>query len=468
LRFKVIGPLIAVAIVIGAAFIFLTNETAEAAPPDTPGRVIERFVEKAGVSLEKQPGSELVPLGQVVSYTVTIQNDSERTIEATLVDELPKVPEGLALQTDTISSTTGTVEGEENTVFWAGSLAPGEGAVIVYDAVPPTTSTADQTQENVAVLQFGETTLEAAASITTQEPDLNLWNSFVNFIAMALVFFDRALASATGLTYTFGLAIILFTVVIRLATFPLNMQQIKSSKAMQELQPKLKALQEKHKGDKEKLAQEQMALYKEHGVNPLGGCLPMLVQMPIWFALYRSLIQLSTEGLLNEPFLWIPNLAGPVSGFGGGIEWLWPFPPSVGWPDALAYLVMPVLLVVSQLYMQKLMTPASSDPQQAQMQGIMKFMPLMFGYFALVVPSGLTLYWFTSNILGVGQHYITRTKTGQAPATATTAEAAVSASSAPVPATSTGTAPASVSSEEDKKDKKRKNVRSKRKSKRKR
>ena len=89
--------------------------------------------------------------------------------------------------------------------------------------------------------------------------------------------------------------IILFTVLVRLATFPLNVQQIKSSKAMQELQPKMKELQEKFKGDREKLAQEQMKLYKEHGVNPLGGCLPMLVQMPIWFALYRSLLQLSRE-----------------------------------------------------------------------------------------------------------------------------------------------------------------------------
>jgi YidC/Oxa1 family membrane protein insertase len=89
------------------------------------------------------------------------------------------------------------------------------------------------------------------------------------------------------------------------------MQQSKSSKAMQELQPKMKEIQDKYKNDREKLAQEQMRLYKEAGVNPLGGCLPMLVQMPIWVALYVSLTQLSSEGLLNEGFLWIPSLAGP-------------------------------------------------------------------------------------------------------------------------------------------------------------
>ena len=119
--------------------------------------------------------------------------------------------------------------------------------------------------------------------------------------------------------YAFGFSIILFTLVVRLATFPLNMQQIKSSKAMQELQPRMKEMQEKYKNDREKLAQEQMALYKEAGVNPLGGCLPTLVQMPIWFALYQSLTQLSHEGLLYEGFFWIPSLAGPPVSQAGGI-----------------------------------------------------------------------------------------------------------------------------------------------------
>ena len=474
MQLKAIGSIILVAFMIGAGSLFLLNQPVEAESPDSPGQLVGRFVEEAGVSLEKQPSAEQVLLGQVVSYTVTIKNDSDRTIDASLVDELPPVPEGLALQTDSLTSTLGTFETEdnENTVLWSGTVEPGEEAIVVYDAIPPTTSEVDRELENVAVLTFGGRTLQAGATITTQEPDLGIWGSFVNFIAIALVFFDRVLASTTGLTYTFGLAIILFTVVIRLATFPLNMQQIKSSKAMQELQPKLKVLQEKHKGDREKLAQEQMALYKEHGVNPLGGCLPMVVQMPIWFALYRALIQLSQEGLLNEPFLWIPNLAGPVSGFAGGLEWLWPFPPSVGWPNAIAYLILPILLVVSQLYMQKLMTPPTSDPQQNQMQSIMKFMPLMFGYFALIVPSGLTLYWFTSNILGVGQHFVTKTQVGedqrQDQPSAKKAEAAISASSAPVPATSAGANPAPVNSDEPEKRKKRKNVKSKRKSKRKR
>jgi YidC/Oxa1 family membrane protein insertase len=163
-------------------------------------------------------------------------------------------------------------------------------------------------------------------------------------------------------------------------------------------------LQKKYGKDKERLSQEQMKLYKEAGVNPLGGCLPMLVQMPIWFALYRALYQLAgTEPALKEGFFWIPSLAGPSLDGARSLTWLWPFPPAVGWADAIGYLVLPVLLVVSQLYMQKMMTPQSDDPQQKSMGQVMMFMPFMFGYFALVVPSGLSLYWFTNNLLSLAQ-----------------------------------------------------------------
>lgn len=447
-------------VVVGVVLLLFINQPATAAPPDTLPAAKAGLAQKAGVTLEKKAGTEQVALGQPLTYTIVIKNDGPRTIEAELTDSLPGGLEGLILQNSTISETLGAAEGAGNTLRWAGSVASADQVIITYQAIPPTTSTPGQTLENVAVLKFGETSLEAAATITTQTPDLGLWGSFVNFIAMALVFFERSLAGL-NIPYAFGFAIILFTVLVRLATFPLNMQQIKSSKAMQELQPRLKELQDKHKGDREKLAQEQMRLYREAGVNPLGGCLPILVQMPIWIALYNSLSQLSNEGLLQEGFFWIPSLAGPVSGWGGGIEWLWPLPPSIGWGNALAYLVLPVLLIVSQFYMQQLMTPPTSDPQQAQMQSIMKFMPIMFGYFALVVPSGLTLYWFTSNILGIAQHFFTKTQLDQPPA-----KAGAPPLSSPAPSTTPlpATAPGETSGENGK----GKDAKSKRKSRRKR
>jgi YidC/Oxa1 family membrane protein insertase len=240
---------------------------------------------------------------------------------------------------------------------------------------------------------------------------MNIWAAFVGLIEQGLLFFNSIIAGF-GIPYSFGFAVILFTVVIKLATFPLNQKQIKASKAQQELQPKLKALQKKHGDDRETMAKAQMDLYKEHGINPLGGCLPTLVQMPVWFGLYRALWQLASQPdtPLQEGFFWIPSLAGPVTpeagGFSGGIEWILPGDPAfLGWASVIAYMVLPILLVVSQLYTQRMMMPKTDDPQQKMMGQIMSFMPLMFGYFALVVPSGLSLYWLTSNILSMGQQY---------------------------------------------------------------
>jgi len=255
-----------------------------------------------------------------------------------------------------------------------------------------------------------------------------MWQAFIDLIGSGLLYLNSGIA-ALHIPYSFGFAIILFTVIIKAITFPLNQKQMKSTRATQELQPKLKALQKKYANDKEKLSKAQMELYKEAGVNPLGGCLPMLVQMPVWFALYRSLYQLaSTEPALQEGFFWIPSLAGPVQDRAAGLSWLWPLPPAVGWAAAIGYLVLPVLLVASQLYMQRMMSPSTGDdPNQKAMGQAMMFMPFMFGYFALIVPSGLSLYWFTNNILSMAQQYYTN-KTMKSPdATAKKPEASKSA-----------------------------------------
>lgn len=421
-------------LIIGLVAVLVSTQPATAAPPtDNPNAINGETLQAGDVAFDKSASAEVVVLGQPVTYTISIKNNSDVAVSPEMVDTLPNQLDGLALQEKTISATVGTASGAYNVVQWSGTLAPGQEAIVTYAAIPPTSSSPGQTLTNNAVLKVNGASLQASASVSTEASELGLWGRFVNFVAIALVFFDKGLFSI-GVPYAFGFAIILFTVVVRLATFPLNMQQIKSSKAMAALQPQLKVLQDKYKNDRESLAREQMALYKEAGVNPLGGCLPMLVQMPVWFALYQALIQLSHEGLLNEGFLWIPSLSGPVAGWGGGLDWLWPLPPAVGWAHAIAYLIMPVLLVVSQVYMQNLMTPPSSDPQQAQMQNIMKFMPLMFGYFALIVPSGLTLYWFTSNVLGVAQHYFTKTQFDQQPVLASSSSKQFEA--APVTTTS--------------------------------
>jgi YidC/Oxa1 family membrane protein insertase len=367
------------------------------------------------VCIGMKASKDVVPLGQIVEYTIAITNNSSKSINPTLTDALP---EELALQTASISATVGSPSAQNNVLSWFGSLEPGDKATIFFKAIPPTISPsrlalnqAVQTLENVAILEVGQDTLAASTVVTTKR---SLWKTFVSYLGLALVLLNEGI-SKLNIPYSFGFAIIVFTLVIKGLTYPLNLQQMRSTRATQELQPKLKELQKKYANDREKLSQAQMELYKEAGVNPLGGCLPMLIQMPVWFALYQALYDLAgTFPALHEGFFWIPSLAGPVTNRSDGISWLWPFvdgAPPLGWANAIGYLVLPVLLVVSQLYMQRMMTPQSDDPQQKAMGQAMMFMPFMFGYFALVVPSGLSLYWFVNNILSlVQQYFVNRTK----------------------------------------------------------
>jgi YidC/Oxa1 family membrane protein insertase len=234
-----------------------------------------------------------------------------------------------------------------------------------------------------------------------------MWNTFVEMLVNALKLLSSGIESV-GIPYAFGFAIILFTVAIKTLTFPLNWQQIKSSSKMQALQPRLEALQKKHSKDKEKLAQEQMKLYKEAGINPLGGCLPMLIQFPIWIGLYQALYRLAAQQLLGA-FLWIKDLGFPPQGT--SFSWIWNPPAGMSWLEVGGYVILPVLTVVTQLIVQKMTTTTSSDPQQAAMGQAMMFMPFMFGFFAVQVPAGLVLYWVTSNLLQLVQQYFAKSYT---------------------------------------------------------
>ena len=216
--------------------------------------------------------------------------------------------------------------------------------------------------------------------------------------------------SAIGIPYSFGFAIIIFTLLIKLVTAPLNAKQIKSSKAMSDMQPKLQELQKKYKDNKEELAKRQMEMYKEAGVNPLGGCLPSLIQFPIWIGLYQALIRLAQSGKLAEGFLWIPSLAEPKDS-----SWLLQSPANWDWPYVGAYIILPVLTIVTQVLLQKMMTPKNPDPQTSTMNQMMMLMPLMFGFFAIQVPSGLSLYWVTMNLFSGIQQYMMTGWGGLAP-----------------------------------------------------
>ncbi|MFI5268751.1 MAG: YidC/Oxa1 family membrane protein insertase, partial [Chloroflexota bacterium] len=222
-------------------------------------------------------------------------------------------------------------------------------------------------------------------------------------MAQALVFLAHNVGGA-------GIAIIVFTLGIKLLLVPLTLQQLKSARAMQELQPHIKDLQGKHKNDKQKLTEETMALYKEHHVNPVAGCLPLLVQMPILYGLYGALIALGNacashvsggcvpdplyNSLFAQPFLW---LNGSVTSSGTAVTGL-------SAPDP--WHILPVLCVVSQWVQQRMMqTTKTADPQQAAMQSMMQFMPLMIGVFSWNLAAGLPLYWAVSTMFSIVQQY---------------------------------------------------------------
>lgn len=213
----------------------------------------------------------------------------------------------------------------------------------------------------------------------------------------------------------FALAVAVFTLITRLITLPFTLKQQRSSKAMQELQPELQALQKKYANDKEKLAQEQMALYKKHGINPMSGCLPLLLTMPIMFGLYQAIIAslaatpLQLLELSQRLYKFLPQLAQliPLNNKWLGINLAQPPGGTQPW---YAYLL--ILLVVGTGYwQQKVMTPQTassgqSDNQMAGMsQSMMYTMPIMFGFFALSFASGLSIYFVISNLIGVLQYW---------------------------------------------------------------
>ncbi|MDR1309819.1 MAG: membrane protein insertase YidC [Deltaproteobacteria bacterium] len=208
------------------------------------------------------------------------------------------------------------------------------------------------------------------------------------FLARPLAFLLRMFYGIVG---NYGLAIIIVTVLIKVALAPLTAKSYKSMKQMQKLQPRMAALREKHKDDREALNREMMQLYRTYKVNPMGGCLPMLLQIPFFIAFYRVL-DYALE-LRGAPFvLWIGDLSAPDRLFDLGFRVPFLDPPT-GIP------VMTILMAASMIWQQK-MTPAMGDPMQAK---IMMLMPLFFSVILLNMPAGLVLYWLVNNILSIVQ-----------------------------------------------------------------
>ncbi len=203
----------------------------------------------------------------------------------------------------------------------------------------------------------------------------------VELMKSALTFFYNITVKAGVPNY--GLAIILMTIVIKMLLYPLTVKQVKSMKAMQDIAPKMKALQEKYKDNKEKLQREMAQLYKDAGVNPLAGCLPLLIQMPFFIAIFFAIREYS---YVSDPsFLWIKNLAQ-------GTSLQDPSDP---------YYILPALAAITTYVSTKQTT---TDPSQ-QNKMILMFMPIFIGWITITFPAGLGLYWVVSNIIQIIQQW---------------------------------------------------------------
>lgn len=197
---------------------------------------------------------------------------------------------------------------------------------------------------------------------------------FLSSIVQQVITFLYNMTSAVGLP-NYGLAIILMTIIVKALLYPLTKKQIESTKAMMAMQPKMKAIQEKYKNDKQRLNMELANLYKEEKVNPLAGCLPLLVQMPIMIGIFYGIRDFSYVGPSN--FLWMQSISNPDP-----------------------YYILPVLSSLTTFIQSKQTMPDTSSPQNKMM---LYFMPLFIGYISFSFPGGLVLYWVVMNLMQISQ-----------------------------------------------------------------
>lgn len=236
---------------------------------------------------------------------------------------------------------------------------------------------------------------------------MGIWNAFVGLLENILLTFYSWTGNA-------GIAIILFTLVARMFILPLTVKSLQSNRKMQELQPQIKELQRKYGKEPQKLSEETMKLYREYKVNPAGGCLPLLLQMPIFFGVYQAIINLipSTVGSrLAQPILSVlasnglesaQTISASLAQNQLGREFLWL--KDLGSPDP--FYILPIASVIFQLIVQLMATPRVQDPQQKAMAQSMLVLPLVFGYIGFIFPSGAVLYWVVGSIFSMVQQYI--------------------------------------------------------------
>lgn len=294
--------------------------------------------------------------------------------------------------------------GYESQYFFSGILPPegknfrvglhysgGENGLLTIAAVgAPATISPGKTRTFTYELFFGPKDLKVLGKMGRSLKDVVDFGWF-DLLAKPLLYLMNLIDRFIG---NYGLAIIIVTLLIKVVFWPLTHKSYESMRVMKKLQPKLKELKEKYKGDKAKQNEEMMGLYRAYNVNPMSGCLPMLLQVPIFFAFYRMLY--SAIELRHAPFmLWVNDLSAPDRlPIGFDIPYLGGLP-------------VLTLLMGASMFVQQKMTPMSGDPAQ---QKIFMFMPLIFTVLFVNFPAGLTLYWLVNNVLSIIQQYFINKK----------------------------------------------------------
>jgi YidC/Oxa1 family membrane protein insertase len=222
---------------------------------------------------------------------------------------------------------------------------------------------------------------QLSRTISTLAPAIPVWDQYTGLV-------EWILGELAGVFNNGGLAIIAFTIIIKTLLLPLTIKSTRSSKAMQELAPKIKEIQKKHGADRQAASAEQMALYQQYGVNPMAGCLPMLIQMPIFFGVYFGIRDLSTHGsgAWDQGFLWLKDLAAPDP-----------------------WHILPILAGIFQFVQTRMMRPANqkiTDPQQQMMNTMMTFLPLSVVIFGWGFAAGPVIYWVVQAMYSVVQQWM--------------------------------------------------------------
>lgn len=222
----------------------------------------------------------------------------------------------------------------------------------------------------------------------------------------ALLNLIHNLIVAVGVDNAWGYSIILLTVLVKAVTYPLTKQQLESTVKMQAVQPLVKELQAKYQSNPEVMNQKVAEVYKENEVNPLAGCLPAIIQLPVFVGLYRAVFALAKDNALDESFLWLPSLEGPTYGaeLGKGNDWLtkalFELAPPLGWESTAAFLTIPIILILTQAVSIELNKQGQTPEQKEQTDNIVfKLLPLFLGWISVGVPSALGIYWISNNLI---------------------------------------------------------------------